>query len=269
MGLLKIVAGLIVKNEADRYLRWTLEQLLSFCHAVVVLDDGSSDTTQQVLNDVGLSLARGPELVVHHNHESVFFQHEGRARQQLMDLVLAQQPTHVIATDADEFISDTRAVWRAIVEHWEGSQRDQFRVWTLPMQEVWKADEGTLWLRVDGGWKAHGVPVVYSVPPRWERKMRIQDRALACGRQPEMVNREALARRAIQLPSEVLHFGWTRVAERAARYERYAVADGGRFHRNTHLESIMWDDRRVRLDRRQWPDELLGIKPLILRKVNS
>ena len=94
MGLLKIVAGLIVKNEADRYLRWTLEQLLGFCHTVVVLDDGSTDTTQEMLE--AARIPRGPELVVHRNDESVFFQHEGRARQQLMELVLAQQPTHVI-----------------------------------------------------------------------------------------------------------------------------------------------------------------------------
>jgi glycosyltransferase involved in cell wall biosynthesis len=266
---LKIVAGLIVRDEADRYLRWSLDQLLGFCHTVVVLDDGSTDSTADLLAELQRStVGNGSELVVARNNESVFFQHEGRARQTLMDMVLEQSPTHILCTDADEVLSNTRAVWQAVLDHWENTDR-QFRVWTLPMQEVWKADENNLWLRVDGGWRAHGVPVLYSVPDGYEKRMRIQDKALACGRQPEMVNREALARRSVQLPSEVLHFGWTRVAEREARYQRYAVADGGKFHRNSHLESIMWDDRRVRLERRKWPEELFGMKPLLLGKVNS
>lgn len=261
---LKIVAGLIVRNEAERYLRWSLDQLLGLCHYVVVLDDGSDDGTADLLNEM-----KDPGLVVIRNKTSEFFQHEGRARQKLMDAVLEQMPTHIVCTDADELISNPQAVWEQVVAHCESPDRDKFRVWTLPMQEVWKADDNNLWIRCDGGWRPHGCPVVYSVPAGWEKKMRIKDQALACGRQPDIVNKEALARRSVQVDAEVLHFGWTCVTERAARYERYAVNDGGRFHRNTHLQSIMWPDRQVRMQRVGWPKEILTYKEGIMQKVNS
>lgn len=261
---MRLVAGLMAHNELDRYLKWSLPQLLDFCHRVVVVDDASDDGTFEWLASL-----RDERIKAIRNPEREFFQHEGRARQKLMRAVLEERPTHILATDADEFLSSPQTVWQAVVEHWEGTRRDEFRVWTLPMQEVWKADDHQLWLRVDGGWRSHGVPVLYSVPPGWGRKMTIADRALACGRQPEIVNRAALSRKAIPLDAQVLHFGWTRESERAKRYERYAVADGGKFHRNQHLESIMFPDNRVRFDRREWPSSMLGIKADVLRKVNS
>ncbi len=261
---MNLVAGLIVKNELGRYLKWSIDQLLEICQRVVVLDDGSDDGTYEWLDAL-----KDDRIVLGRHPRSLFFEHEGKARQNLMEEVMRQRPTHILATDADEFLSSTRTVWQAVAEHQEGRDRDEFRVWTLPMQEVWKADQNQLWLRVDGGWRSHGVPVLYSVPKGWHRKLQIADRALACGRQPEIVNRAALSRKAIALDAQVLHFGWTREAEREKRYERYAVNDGGKFHRNQHLESIMFPDHRVRFDRRDWPEGIAGIKNDLLKKVNS
>lgn len=65
----------------------------------------------------------------------------------------------------------------------------------------------------------------------------------------------------------LLHFGWANVAERAARYERYVVADNGRFHARAHLDSIMWPDDRVTVERREWPDALDSVKADLVARV--
>jgi hypothetical protein len=120
------------------------------------------------------------------------------------------------------------------------------------MEEVWKADARGLWTREDGGWRRHPVPIVWRAPNGqavgsgiW----KVRDRQLACGREPVAVARIP----ARQLPASVLHLGWTNEAERQARFDRYTVADGGRFHASAHLQSIMWPDAKVRLRRRHWP----------------
>jgi glycosyltransferase involved in cell wall biosynthesis len=259
----KIVAGLIIRNECERYLRWSLAQLLEF-FTVVVVDDGSTDGTRQLLREMACD-----RMVVHANPESEFFRHEGQARQRLMRAVVAENPDYIVATDADEFLSNPRAMWQACVNHYDSANRKTLTAWTLPMQEVWKADDHGLYLRTDGGWRSHGCPILYSVPERPDKQLQITDRALACGRQPDIINKLALSRKAIPVDAQILHFGWTCVRERADRYQRYVVADGGQFHRNSHLESIMWPDKRVRMVRREWPEGLVRYKDDILRKVNG
>ena len=93
----KLVASLIVHNERARYLERCIEHLLEFCDRVVILDDASDDGT------VEWFLQSGPGGVVfNESATSNFYVHEGRTRQRLIDLTLAQEPTHVLSVD-DQF----------------------------------------------------------------------------------------------------------------------------------------------------------------------
>ena len=42
-------------------------------------------------------------------------------------------------------------------------------------------------------------------------------------------------------------------------YERYFEHDQGKFHQNRHLQSILWQDKRVKLRRLPWPPALKSI----------
>lgn len=250
---MKLVASVICRNELGRYLEPFVAHLLEFVDEIRLLDDHSEGGTFEWLwalgeHDKRVQVARLPAPPM--------FQHEGRARNRLLQWTLIGQPTHILAIDADEFVSDGQALRAAC----EGDQGNG--AWTLQMEEVWKADERRLWTRQDGGWRAHQIPILWRVPERMTGDYRIQNRQLACGREPVAVR--ALARRAAPTGASVLHLGWLREAERAARYERYVEADGGRFHASTHLRSIMWTDKRVRLRARPWPAALAGWKPAIL-----
>lgn len=226
---------MIGTGERDRYLDVTVPALLEFCDAVVAVDesiDGSGD--------------RAVELgaLVERSVPDAFFTHEGRARQLLVDCVLEQQPSHVIMIDADELVTDGASL-RVACE-------SVCPVLTLALHEAWAASADGFRVRVDGQW-ATGSACVWRADYRPAGEWRILDRALACGRDPVAVR--ILRQQRCWEPSgaEIVHLGWANRAEREARYQRYAVNDGGRFHANSHLQSILWPDTRVGLRARPWP----------------
>lgn len=223
---------MIAPHEDERYLPAVLAHLSEFCDAISTRSES-------------------PET---------FFAHEGRARQALLETTLAENPTHVLAIDADEFVTDGASIRRAC-------EQDQGNgCWTLPMEEVWAVDERHLWTRQDGGWRTHPVPILYRVPGHRDGRWRIMDRALACGREPLAIRQ--LAAKALPSGSSVLHFGWANRAERQARYERYAQADGGKFHASSHLLSILDPDRKVRFAKRPWPEALEPFKAALIERAN-
>ena len=252
---MKLVASLLVHNELGRYLTESLGHLLEFCDEIAILDSGSADGTFEWL-------AEHPgrdRLQVLRTPFNGFFEHEGRTRQQLLEWTLASEPTHILAIDADEFVSDGYKL--------RGQLGTGVPVWTLEMEEVWELDGDCICVRHDGGWHPHPVPIVYTVPPpaRRDGVWAINDRALACGREPIAVRRAMAAARPSGV--SVLHFGWANEAERQARYERYAVADGGRFHASTHLQSILWPAERIHLEGRPWPSGLASRREELTRLV--
>jgi glycosyltransferase involved in cell wall biosynthesis len=245
-----LVASLIVKNELGRYLKPCIEHLEAFCDSIVVVDDFSSDGTFEWLAERKVTVMQVP------SNDEFFSGHEGRRRQYLLDYTLGQQPDWVLSIDADEFISDGDLM-RSYCE--AGRQ-----VGTLSMEEVWKAPADELSIRIDGGWRPHNVPILWSasLSGRRGQQLRIADRALACGREPDQVRR--LAPRARPTDASILHFGWAKESGRQDRYERYVTADGGKYHRNAHLESIMFPDIDVLMRERPWPEALLPWKDQIV-----
>lgn len=238
---MKLVAMMITRNEADRFLRWTIPSLLTYVDEIRVIDDDSKDGTHTILQQYG--------CVVKRNDRPLFYEHEGRARNALLDWTLEGNPTHVIAIDADELVAEGVAVRDAIERNTSASG-----VWNLTMEEVWKADDNFLYERNDGQWGSRKVPILFAVPEVRDRNWRIADRALACGREPMTVARAGI-RRAPTVGS-VFHLGWANQKERQQRYDRYVKHDNGAFHASDHLLSIMFDDTRVGLSPRRWPDNL-------------
>ncbi len=234
---MNLVASMMARNEMGRFLPQCVESLLTFCDEVRVLDDGSTDGTLEWLE-------AHDQVAVTANTGEAMFEHEGKARNLLLDWTLRGRPSHVLAIDADEFVGDGAALREACSDR-------RSTVWSLNIEEVWKADASAMWVRQDGGWRPHAIPVLYQAPRHGGGLWRIQDRQLACGREPLAVRR--IARLATPTGVSLLHMGWTNVADRAARYARYVEADGGKFHASQHLRSIMWGDRQVRLARREWP----------------
>jgi glycosyltransferase involved in cell wall biosynthesis len=269
----KLVASLIVHNEASKYLKQCIESLQGFVDEIRAVDDASTDGSHSLMQEMGVH--------VHRNDRSVFYEHEGRARQQLLEWTMEAEPTHVLVVDGDELVVDGDKLREALTapqpfptlrerrQRGRGSQ--PATVWRLQMQEVWGATEQHLLIRQDGGWKEHPVPICYAIPVmqhgdrRAIRHWRIPDRALACGRVPVEV--AVASNRSLNAAAATcLHLGWACEADRYARHQRYVVHDGGVHHASRHLDSIMWDDSRVQLSSRPWP---AGVdKQKILERIN-
>jgi glycosyltransferase involved in cell wall biosynthesis len=239
---LNLVASLIVKNELGRYLQACIGSLRDFCDLIVVVDDGSTDRTGEWLDDN----ADDRMVVKHLDPDDGFFAgHEGRRRQALLDFTVEQKPTHVLAIDADEFVADG-----ALVRHF---CELPLQTGQLLMQEVWKMEPSGLSIRQDGGWRPHPVPILWRCDTYEPGVWTINDRALACGREPTATRR---MRRPRPTGTEILHFGWANEAERELRYQRYVEHDDGNFHNRRHLDSIMFTDIQVTLAGRKWPKGL-------------
>ncbi len=231
-------------GELDRYLEQAIDALAEFCDEIRIRAEGVSMTNIVCLRPLA------PVSVMEAG--VAFFEHEGRARQELLEWTLEAEPTHILAIDADEFVADPEKLRNAVA-----ANRNAATI-TLCMEEVWKADQDGYHVRCDGGWCPHETPSCYRVPhermrgPDW----RIQDRALACGREPLAIRYARNSHRGpgrVYADTALLHFGWTRQDERKARHERYAIADGGKFHARRHLNSILWQDSQVLLERRDRP----------------
>jgi glycosyltransferase involved in cell wall biosynthesis len=240
---MKLVASLLVHNEIDRYLALCVEALLEYVDEIRAVDDASTDGSFELL------AGAGGRVNVAQLSSPQFFQHEGKTRQALLEWTMKADPTHVLAIDADEFVAEPDRLLDAIRRH------PAAPAFTLCMEEVWQADEAGYRVRCDGGWCPHEVPSCYTVPDVTRRgaSWAIQDRALACGREPMAIRETSRSRGRVYTDTALLHFGWTRVAEREARHERYAIADGGKFHASQHLDSILWPPERVLLEPRSRP----------------
>ncbi len=265
---MNLTASLIVHNELSRYLYWTLPALMEFCDTVVVMDDHSDDGTYEWLEE----LAEGEyeyRLWLSRYEEGRMFAGEGAARQELLERTYRVSPTHILAIDADEFVTDGEQLRQVASSHLKSRNPGELAAWKLSMEEIWDVNSTSMWCRCDGGWRPHGVPALYSVPEARGADYRIRSDQLACGRVPQAVERLALRRGAGETVTEILHMGWAKASERAARYQRYAEADGGRFHASTHLKSIMWPRERQSRGARDWPDALLPYKEDLVEFINE
>jgi len=257
----KLVASAIVHNEADRYLVPWLEHLLSFCDDVILFDDHSTDDTRKI--------AFGYDgVTVIENTGPRFFANEAEARNRLLEHTYRVNADYVLSIDADEFIGNTDYLRSAI----EGDKP----VYAVTMREAWMVATTTaktfgrwpndltitdrkIGLRVDGLWGDRRTHMLWKHPgPNVRGSVwKIPNRKLACGREPLQVRRT----KPVEAGLAVYHFGWTRVAERQARADRYYEHDGGRFHADKHLQSLLDEDDVVGIDWQPWP---VSIPPAVL-----
>jgi len=252
---MRLVASVVVRNEMSRYLALTIPHMFTYCDEVCVLDDASTDGSADWLEANGCKVLR--------QAASTFYVHEGRTRDALLNWTLAHEPTHVIAIDADEFITDGKKLRTAL----ETSDCPTFQV---DISEVWKCDTNQLWTREDGGWRTHPVTFVWRVPETRTVEWWIRDAALACGRTPQMVEEYERLDCTDETEVGLLHFGWANADEREQRYQRYVEHDGGRFHSRTHLDSIMWPDQICGLRETPWPKTLAPrLRDKIVRATNG
>lgn len=222
----RVMVSMIVRNEADRYLRAALE-----CARIVaettgghirVVDDASDDETVTICQEYG--------AVILTTHEPQWSKHEGLARQRLYRFTssVCVPGDWVLALDADETISVPEDVG-AVVER---AVADDCAAVSLPLYEFWTPTQ----YRVDGFWFGTNTPRLYA----WRPGGTIADRPMACGSVPTYVKS---APTFDQDDVRLLHWGYLREEDRARKHAFYAGRDG---HGARHIASIMAPHPRLR-----------------------
>ncbi len=226
----RLTLSMLVRNEADRYLRQVLEDAAQYVDEAVILDDASEDATVQVCREV-FDAAGVPLTVV--TNATPGFHNDVELRKQQWELTLATEPDWVLSLDADEvFEGAAKTGIRRLLEQQEADTLG-FRVY-----DMWDPEH----YRDDAYWKAHEkyFPLLVRYQPRFPYAWR--ETPVHCGRLPENI---------LLLPVycsdlRIKHLGWMDPDDRRRKYQRYKQSDPeGRFGVSAQYESIL--DPRPRL----------------------
>lgn len=228
----KLTAMMIVRNEANRYLKDCLSALTELVDEIIILDDASEDHTP----DICMSF---PQVQLHRKEESLFLHNEAALRRELWDLVCATNPEWILALDADEFLEK-----RAKRDLPYLLTQNYFPVIGFRLFDCWFTED---YFRIDGLWNPwlrgfapYLVKYQPHLSPQWPSLK------FHCGRFP-------LAYRKLpQLESDlrIKHLGWLSPEDRRKKYQRALAADPeGIYFSRDHYESILYPKEKVVLSK--------------------
>ena len=167
---MRLVTAMLVRNEADRFLRQVLQNAKACADQVLVLDDNSEDDTVAVARECGA-------ITVSRETSTPAWGNESAARQELWDLAVdAAQVCRawVLFQDADMILSaDPRPL----------TATNALNSWLWPLYDMWSPTE----YRADGYWRAHEfarpwMVNPFHVPAGW--KPEWSPRGIHCGHLP-------------------------------------------------------------------------------------
>lgn len=145
-----IVGALLARNEAGRYLKEVLENALSFCGEVVVLDDGSTDETAEIAEAAGCYVQHRGDCI-----GGFWGGDESTPRAQLWDLAAARAGPGgwVYVFDSDHLLEGiTPDAFKCLCS------ASQAEGWAFRLYDLWGA-RGVH--RVDSFWQAWRMPRVW------------------------------------------------------------------------------------------------------------
>lgn len=218
---MRVLGHMVVRNEADRFLRQSLRSLRLVCSDIAVFDDLSDDDTVAIARDAGARCwFREPT-------DPSFAEHEGRFRQlawEFMEEALEPEVGDwILCLDADEVLvaddGDVRAIWRTL-----NDAPPEVDAFTLRIHELWTLAPPNE--RVDGYWGT----IVGTRLYRWKPDQSIADKAMASGSVP------AGGKAALIDNPRIAHLGYIREADRRSKFERYNGRTG---HSSKHVQSIL------------------------------
>lgn len=205
----KIIGIMLVKNEADRYLRRVLSQMTVLCDRLLVLDDGSTDSTPLLCEHYGAKVYRNATRETWEKNELAL-------RKALWNRAVAKANPGdwIICLDADETFHPAPHVPEII----RMVQKNNPNVDGLvcPLYDMWSPSE----YRDDELWNAHTRDWCMIVKYDPDKEYVWRETPLHCGRFP--LNAVSVAAR---VPLNILHWGWAQHADRMKKYERYMKVD--------------------------------------------
>lgn len=217
---MRIVAHMVVRNEASRYLRECLWWLNTIVDDIYVYDDGSTDNTIEICELMGAQVC--PRAVTIPS----FAENEAGLRQAAwnwMGVEARLSPRDwILCVDADEFLVgfDER---EALEELAAEDRTVEFRV-----AEVFDVgDTGIPWIRKDGWWGSITAKRYVRYNSHWDfAGLREGGGSVPLNYvDPVLTNKLT-----------ILHYGYAKPEDRRVKHERYSAGNG---HNPVHVASIL------------------------------
>lgn len=219
----KLIAQMIARNEADRFLPDVLSHLNNIVDLVVFTDDCSDDNTLEVARKFDCktfsSIWDSPHFGIN----------EGELRAQAWGNLeqFVEVGDWILAIDADEKLYGQERLPELMTGIAD--------VLGITFYHMWDHKH----YRADKAWR----PTISSRLFRYYPNGCFNLRKLACGSEPTYVLDLIRSGRCNwNTGLRMKHLGYVFDEDKQAKYDRYMKLDGGDFHSRTHIESIIDPD---------------------------
>ncbi len=224
----KLTLSMIIKNEADRYLRRALKAHREYIDEAVIIDDGSTDASADICCE---ELAGIPLYLV--KNAASLFSNEVILRKQQWEETLRTDPVWILNLDADEIFEEGFAGQVDSILTQTAYDAVYFRLY-----DMWSETH----YREDNYWQAHFYYRPFLVRYRPDVIYTWRETPQHCGRLPMTIQEFSY----LCHPARLKHYGWARAADRLAKYRRYLALDkDARYGWKEQYESILDENPKL------------------------
>lgn len=218
----KLTLSIVVKNEGKRILRKVLEEAIQYIDNAVIIDDGSTDNTIEIINDV---LKNIPYVLI--ENKTSKFSNEVTLRKQQWIETIKTNPDWIIFLDADEIFEDKFKY--KVKDLMRNTEVDGYM---FRLYDFWDEDH----YREDSLWNAHNTYRLFMIRYQENYNYLFRETPQHCGRMPYNCNNLAYSISDLRLK----HYGWSRLEDRIEKYNRYMTLDpNGRYGILNQYNSIL------------------------------
>lgn len=203
----RLVLSMIAANEEGRYLSEALLRHREYIDAAVIIDDGSTDATADIIHD---RLQGIPLRYV--RNEQPKFANEIELRKQQWGATIQLNPQWILNLDADEYFEDRFAEEVGSLIDDEAAQMYCFRLY-----DFWNETQ----YREDSFWQAHRTYRPFLLRHIDGFSYEWNEARQHCGRFP----RNIFEVPSTLSPLRLKHWGWARESDRQIKAARYARLD--------------------------------------------
>jgi hypothetical protein len=202
-----LTLSMVIRNEASRYLRQVLQAHSAYIGQAVIIDDGSTDESVEVV----MEALRGIPVRLVRNRMSRF-RNEVELRKQQWEETLRVDPVWILNMDADELLED-----RFVQELDSMLNQQDIDLFCFRLYDFWNETH----YRDDAYWQSHNLYRPFLLRYRPDLDYQWKETPQHCGRFPENV---------FELPHHlspvrVKHMGWAKESHRLEKWLRYKELD--------------------------------------------
>lgn len=207
---MNIIGGLLVRNEAQRWLERFLDSYSVLCDKIIVIDDNSTDKTREICNYY--------TDYIYTTEENLFVKDESILRAHLWKLCCNQceNDDWIAIWDADDIIEIEEAnLLKGIIN----KLPVEIGLFGLKKYDMWSETH----YRSDNLWNAHTKYIPFLGRYKHNIEYSFRKTPLHCGSFPlEIINNQC----AFVDKIKVKHMGWSRESDRLKKYKWYMDLDG-------------------------------------------